>query len=111
MVEKYRALAAELNDIRAKLKTGEQRLSHLRAAILMFDPHFRFSTVPIKRIAKPCPEMSERTRLTWDVLRTAPQPMTAHGIAKEVLALIGAEHVDSYMVEKAAAGVYAFLAR
>lgn len=110
LVEKYRDLATELNDLRSRLRIGEQRLAHLRTAIQLFDPHFRFSVLPIKRVPTPKKDMSESTRIMWDVLRTATEPVSAHGIAKEVLALSGAAHVDSYAVERMAARAYAFLA-
>lgn len=111
LVEKYRLLATDLDTMRQKVKTGEHQLAHLRAAILMFDPQFRFATLPIKR-REPTPgPQTERIRLAFDVLRTAPQPMTAHAIAKEVLALSGAQHVDSYAVERCAVSIYSFLYR
>ncbi len=111
LVEKYRVLATELDAMRQQVKAGEHRLGHIRAAILLFDPKFRFATVPIKRRdAQPGPQ-TERNRLAFDVLRTAPVPMTAHAIAKETLALSGAEHIDSYAVEKAAVAIYGFLNR
>lgn len=111
LVEKYRLLAADLDEIRTRLKMGERKLAHLRSAILMFDPHFRFAKVPIKRVPNPQKEMSESSRMFWDILRTAKEPMTAHGLAKEVLALSNAAHTDSYAVERMAAKAYAFLAR
>ena len=111
LVDKYRALLTEMNDIRTRLRIGEQRLAHLRTTILLFDPHFRFSAIPIKRNPTPRQDMSESTRLMWDILRTAKDPVSAHGMAKEVLALSGAAHVDSYAVERMAARAYAFLAR
>ncbi|HEY1720038.1 MAG TPA: hypothetical protein VGG27_02250 [Magnetospirillaceae bacterium] len=111
LIEKYRALATELNDVRNRLRIGEQRLAHLRTAIQLFDPHFKFSAIPVKRVPTAREEMSPNTRIMWDILRTAKEPVSAHGIAKEVLALSGAAHVDSYAVERMAARAYAFLAR
>jgi hypothetical protein len=94
LVEKYRTLATELNDLRTRLRVGEQRLAHLRTAIQLFDANFRFSDLAIKRVPTGKQDMSESTRAMWDILRTAKEPVSAHGISEcECLGFPGKEEV------------------
>ncbi len=112
LVAKRAELAGELEELDRRARQLRADIVHLDAAMAIVDPA-RCAAADVPRLrAQPRPAwLANLGRLILDVLRGAPEPMTARQIAVEVMRLAGNDVGDGVAVQVVEHRVRASLTR
>jgi hypothetical protein len=100
LVRKRAELAGELEQLDRRTRQLRADIVHLDAAMAIVDPS-RCAAADVPRLsAQPRPAwLANLGRLILDVLRGAPEPMTAREIAVEIMRLAGNDTGDRVAVQ------------
>ena len=89
--EKRSTLAGEIADYEKRIARRRQQITHIDATIKVFAPDFDVDSLPVKQIRTKSSQFGrgEITRVVYDILRTADQPLTVPEITDKAMPALG----------------------